>query len=60
MGTHSIVDGCINCGACVEVCPVVAIGEQDGVHRIDKATCVDCGACDTVCPVEVIKWETTA
>jgi len=60
MGSHYIIDGCINCGACAEVCPVVASGEQGGVHKIDKETCVDCGACDTVCPVEIIKWETTA
>lgn len=60
MGTHYIIDGCINCAACAEVCPVVAISEQDGVHKIDQEVCIDCGACDAVCPVDVIKWETTA
>lgn len=60
MGTHWIDEGCINCAACAEVCPVVAISEQGEVHVIDKEVCVDCGACDTVCPVDVIKWETTA
>ena len=60
MGTHYIIDGCINCGACAEVCPVVAISEHEGAHQIDKGICVDCGACDSVCPVDVIKWETTA
>ncbi len=60
MGTHWIDDGCINCAACDEVCPVVAISEQGDVHVIDKETCADCGACDSVCPVDVIKWEITA
>jgi len=60
MGTHYIIDGCINCAACSEVCPVVAISEQHGVHKIDKDICVDCGACDSVCPVDVIRWEVTA
>ena len=60
MGTHWIDEGCINCAACAEVCPVDAISEQEGVHVIDKEICIDCGACDDVCPVDVIKWETTA
>jgi ferredoxin len=60
MGTHHIIDGCINCGACVEVCPVVAISEQGDTHKIDQEICIDCGACDSVCPVDVIRWETTA
>ena len=60
MGTHWIDEGCINCAACAEVCPVEAISEQGEVHVIDKDVCTDCGACDEVCPVDVIKWETTA
>lgn len=60
MGTHYIIDGCINCGTCAEVCPVNAISEKDGSYWIDQDVCVDCGACDPVCPVNVIKWETTA
>lgn len=60
MGTHWIDDGCINCAACAEVCPVGAISEQGDVHVIDKDICTDCGSCDSVCPVDVINWETTA
>ena len=60
MGTHWIDEGCINCAACADVCPVDAISEEGEVHVIDKGTCTDCGACDDVCPVDVIRWETTA
>lgn len=60
MGTHYIVEGCINCGACAAVCPVNAISEKGDSHVIDKDVCIDCGACDPVCPVDVIKWTTTA
>ncbi len=60
MGTHNIIDGCINCGACAAVCPVNAISEEREVHVIDKEVCIDCGECDAVCPVDVIEWETTA
>ncbi len=54
MATHNITDDCINCGACVDVCPVDAISEQGDIHVIDQAVCTDCGACDDVCPVDAI------
>ena len=57
MGTHFITEDCINCGACVDVCPVDAISEKGELHAVDQPTCTDCGACDEVCPVDAIKWE---
>lgn len=60
MGTHRIEEGCINCAACAQVCPVTAISEKGDSHFIDQEVCIDCGACDSVCPVDVIKWTTTA
>ena len=44
-------DACIQCGACVERCPMhsVFIGE-DGYPAIDKA-CIGCGQCGLTCPV---------
>jgi ferredoxin len=55
MGTHFINDDCINCGACVDVCPVEAISEGEDTPVIDRDVCTDCGACDEVCPVDAIK-----
>jgi ferredoxin len=60
MGTHYIIEDCISCGACVDVCPVEAISAGSPIYVIDKDVCVDCGACDEICPVSAIKWETTA
>jgi ferredoxin len=39
--------------ACVEACPVGAIGSEDGVDRklyIDPDNCIDCAACQSACP----------
>ena len=36
MGTHWIDEGCINCAACADVCPVEAISEQGEDHVIHK------------------------
>ncbi|MCA1941202.1 MAG: YfhL family 4Fe-4S dicluster ferredoxin [Caenispirillum bisanense] len=55
-----INDGCINCGACPEVCPNAAITAGDVVFEIDPARCTECvGAhadpqCIAVCPVDCI------
>jgi ferredoxin len=49
-------EGCINCGACVSVCPVDAHKyEHDWSVRLDKSACVQCRACITACPVNVLK-----
>jgi len=49
---YFINDDCINCGACVDNCPVEAITQGDTVHVIDADACIDCGACYDVCPTE--------
>jgi ferredoxin len=49
-------ESCINCGACVSVCPVDAHSYQhDWSVRLDKSACVQCRACITACPVNVLK-----
>ena len=48
---------CLKCGACVGVCPVLALElKQDGIkNNPDK--CTLCGICEKVCPVKAIKVE---
>ena len=57
--TYVITEPCIDVldRACVEVCPVDCIHEDEGVDRklyIDPDECIDCGACEPVCPVTAI------
>ena len=45
-------DNCINCGACVPVCPagIHSIG-VNGVHHVNRVLeCVGCRACEKACP----------
>jgi formate hydrogenlyase subunit 6/NADH:ubiquinone oxidoreductase subunit I len=59
-----ITDECIDCGACVPVCPNDAVNEGVAsdvpVYWIDAARCTECvGAhdeqqCQEVCPMECI------
>jgi len=57
--TYVISEPCIDVldRACVEVCPVDCIHDEEGVDRklyIDPDECIDCGACEPVCPVTAI------
>jgi NAD-dependent dihydropyrimidine dehydrogenase PreA subunit len=51
---RKVTDTCIQCGACINECPVGAITMGDSQSEIDPATCIDCGSCQAVCPVEAI------
>ena len=48
---------CLRCGACVSVCPVLALElEESGIaHDGDK--CTLCAVCSRVCPVGAIGVE---
>ncbi|MGC9132679.1 MAG: indolepyruvate ferredoxin oxidoreductase subunit alpha [Candidatus Micrarchaeia archaeon] len=48
-------DKCIYCGACVGVCPKMAIVLEENVIRVDKEKCIDCGICEKACPMNAIK-----
>lgn len=42
---------CIDCGACVDVCPVgIHTMSRDGKHLIDRnINCIGCGRCEEIC-----------
>ncbi len=48
-------DACIQCGACVDRCPMFAISMDDTNHPTVNAMCMRCGQCGMVCPVEARK-----
>jgi NAD-dependent dihydropyrimidine dehydrogenase PreA subunit len=57
--TYVITEPCLDVldRACVEVCPVDCIHDEEGTDRklyIDPDECIDCGACEPVCPVTAI------
>jgi len=42
---------CVNCGACISVCPAGVITfDKDGSIKMDKEKCHRCGVCVEVCP----------
>ncbi|MBM6998868.1 4Fe-4S binding protein [bacterium] len=43
---------CIQCGACIDRCPMEAISFGDDGYCLHNNTCVRCGQCVTVCPVQ--------
>ncbi len=49
-------DNCVDCGACVSVCPAeVFYFDEDYRVITDSARCVRCGSCIEVCPVKALK-----
>jgi len=51
---YVINDDCVNCGACVDSCPVSVIAPGNDKYVIDADGCIDCGACVDSCPVDAI------
>jgi NAD-dependent dihydropyrimidine dehydrogenase PreA subunit len=54
--TYVITEACIGVKdrACVDVCPVDCIYEDDKMLYIHPDECIDCGACEPECPVNAI------
>ncbi len=42
---------------CMQVCPVGAISNEDGVKIVDPAVCVGCKVCTIACPFGAINYE---
>ena len=53
-----IVDSCVNCWACIDVCPSDAIYKPEGHFMIDAKKCTECEGdyadpqCASICPIE--------
>ena len=51
-----IEDKCVECTACVRVCPVDCIsGTVKKPHVIDQDKCISCGACYDVCKFAAVE-----
>lgn len=54
----SIVESCVNCWACVDVCPSNAIHMGASHFNIDSRKCTECDGdhadpqCASICPIE--------
>ena len=54
-GQDKKIHVCNQCGACIDVCPVMAIKrDAQGVVRIDKKKCVGCLMCVGFCDAAVM------
>ena len=54
-----VQDKCVDCGACVGVCPTSALVlERPAMHVVlDAGQCVVCGECVKACPVSAIELQ---
>lgn len=50
-----IVDKCIACGKCVEICPRQVIEIENKKAKPDYSGCIRCYCCHEVCPVQAIE-----
>jgi ferredoxin len=56
---YKILEYCVKCGGCEDVCPSKAIYEGETQYLIEPAKCNDCGLCVTNnhCPAWAITKE---
>ncbi len=47
---YRITDCCVQCGACMDDCPVQAIVRIGRQFQV-VSSCIDCGNCAVICPV---------
>ncbi|AJQ93934.1 4Fe-4S dicluster domain-containing protein [Gynuella sunshinyii] len=54
----SIIESCVNCWACVDVCPSNAISMAEAHFKINPKKCTECDGdyadpqCASICPIE--------
>jgi electron transport complex protein RnfB len=47
---------CIDCGACLEICPMDALSmDGGGGIRFEQQRCIGCGLCVSVCPTQAMQ-----
>ncbi len=52
---HLDKEACTACGLCADICPVKALGSENGdTVLLDVDVCIGCGLCATVCPVGAV------
>lgn len=51
---YCITESCMNCGACVEVCPQGCIDITKEPAEINQKNCLHCGNCYDICPVDAV------
>lgn len=48
-------DKCINCGACINICPTEAITfNKEGEIEVDEEKCICCEICVEACPMKAL------
>jgi formate hydrogenlyase subunit 6/NADH:ubiquinone oxidoreductase subunit I len=47
---------CIYCGACVGVCPKLALILKETFIEYDEKKCINCGTCAKACPMKAIEF----
>ncbi|MCS3924825.1 4Fe-4S binding protein [Methanosalsum natronophilum] len=51
-------DECIECGACISVCPVDVFSfEADWSLKVEQEKCIQCGTCIQMCPHNALSLE---
>ena len=51
-------DSCIDCGACVSLCPTEVFSlDKDHELQVDDSKCITCKACIAACPVKALSIE---
>lgn len=45
-------ENCLECKACVQVCPQKCIQFHNGHLNINEKSCIKCGLCDSVCQIQ--------
>jgi NAD-dependent dihydropyrimidine dehydrogenase PreA subunit len=53
---HRDEDECVDCGACISVCPMSVYSFDDSWSlQVDQEKCIQCGVCIKMCPHGALK-----